>query len=140
RDIVRAAVEVVSAYALFAFWSNFIREMIKDAEDYQGDARHGYRTLAVILGPRQVRYVIIILILVMLSFTGFYDVYLFASDHVSAIYIMLFVNLPLLYLIYLVIKSKTPADFKKASTLTKIIMLTGILSMVIFTLVLKFNW
>ncbi|MEQ9262080.1 MAG: geranylgeranylglycerol-phosphate geranylgeranyltransferase [Owenweeksia sp.] len=140
REIVRSATEVVGAYALFAFWSNLIREMIKDAEDIKGDARQGYRTLAVLLGSGQMRYIIVILILVMLSFTGFYNVYLFSDDQISALYILLFVNLPLLYLILLVFKSKTAADFKKASTWSKVIMLTGILSMVVFTLSLKLQW
>ncbi len=140
RAMVRSAVEVVGAYALFAFWSNFIREMIKDAEDSKGDARHGYRTLAVIMGPGQVKYVIAILVAVMLSFTGFYNVYLFKSDLISSLYIALLVNLPQLVLIYLLLRAKNPRDFRKASTFTKLIMLTGILSMVVFTLSLKLNF
>ena len=140
QDVVKAAIKVITAYSLFAFWSNLIREIVKDAEDLDGDKKYGYKTLAVILGKEQIRYIILILTAVLLCFTGFYNLYLSNSDLISTIYILFFVNIPLLYFAYLIIKARKARDFKKASTLIKIIMLTAILSMVIFTLSINLSW
>lgn len=133
-ETIRPVFYVIIAYAIFAFYSNFIREIIKDAEDVEGDEKLGFKTLAVLLGRDHIRYVIIILILVMLVFTGYFNYYLFSSDLYSSLYLMLFVNLPILYLIFKVIRARRKQDFKQASTLAKLIMLTGIVSMVVFTL------
>lgn len=133
-DVIRPVFYVILVYALFAFYSNFIREIIKDAEDLEGDQDQRYRTIAVILGRDYIRYVIVILILVMLVFTGYFNVYLFSSDLYSSLYLLLFVNLPTLYLIFKIFRARQKEDFKQASTLMKLIMLTGIVSMVVFTL------
>lgn len=50
-EIIHQAVALVWLYALFAFLSNFLREQIKDLEDFQGDAACGCNTLAVLKGP-----------------------------------------------------------------------------------------
>lgn len=133
-DLIKPVFYVISAYAGFAFFTNLVREIIKDAEDVEGDDQEGYRTLAVVMGRTSIRYVIVLLLVVMLCFTGAFNAFLFQSDLISSIYLLIFVNLPILYLIFKVLRSNTKVDFKQASTLTKIIMLTGILSMVVFTL------
>jgi 4-hydroxybenzoate polyprenyltransferase len=140
QDTIRSVTQVIAAYGGFAFVLNWIREMVKDAEDYRGDKKQGYKTLAVLLGNDQIRYVILILSLALISFTGFYNAYLFHNDMLSAIYVLVFVNVPLIYFLVLIFKAKRPLDFKRASGLIKIIMLAGMLSMVVFTLSLKMNW
>ena len=40
-DIIKPVFYVISAYAAFAFFTNFIREIIKDAEDVEGDDQEG---------------------------------------------------------------------------------------------------
>lgn len=134
---VKSTLEVIGAYAAFAFFTNFIREMIKDAEDVEGDRDMGYRTLAVILGRRQTSYIIIILLLILVVFTGYYNAFLFASDKYSATYLLLFVNIPILFLVFKIFRARHKEDFYKASIFIKVVMLTGILSMAIFTLSLK---
>lgn len=136
-EIIQPIFYVISAYAAFAFYSNFIREIIKDAEDVEGDDQEGYRTLAIIVGRNYIRYVVALLLVIMLCFTGAFNVYLFQSDIVSSVYLLLFVNLPILLAIARVLTAKSKVDFKKASILMKLIMLTGIVSMVVFTLALK---
>ena len=136
-DVIQPIFYVISAYAGFAFFTNFIREIIKDAEDVEGDDQEGYRTLAIVLGRSSVRYVVALLLVVLLCFTGAFNAFLFQSDLISSIYLLLFVNLPILLAIWRVLTAKTKVDFKKASILMKLIMLTGIVSMVVFTLALK---
>ncbi len=136
-ELIKPIFYVIIAYTVFAFYTNFIREIIKDAEDMEGDASQGFKTLAVLMGRDYIRYVIVILSLVLLVFTGYYNSYLFYSDLYSSIYLLLFINLPIAYLIFKVAMAKSKQDFKQASTLMKLIMLTGILSMVVFTLSLN---
>lgn len=136
-DVIQPIFYVISAYAGFAFFTNFIREIIKDSEDVEGDDQEGYRTLAIVLGRSSVRYVVALLLVVLLCFTGAFNAFLFQSDLISSIYLLLFVNLPILLTIWRVLTAKTKVDFKKASILMKLIMLTGIVSMVVFTLALK---
>ncbi|HAD12622.1 MAG TPA: hypothetical protein DCF33_09305 [Saprospirales bacterium] len=51
-DTIHQAIALVWLYALFAFLSNFLREQIKDLQDFPGDAACGCNTLAVLKGPR----------------------------------------------------------------------------------------
>lgn len=140
-EFVKSGVLVIAIYSLFAFWTNLIREIVKDAEDYEGDKLQGYKTLAVVLGTAKVKYVILSLVLALLAFTGYYNYVLFSgvdvninsADVRSGIYVLIFINLPLLYLSFQLFKAQHSADFKKISTLLKFVMLTGVLSMAVFT-------
>lgn len=134
---VQQAFQVVMAYALFAFWFNWIREMIKDAEDREGDAAEGYRTLAVILGVQRLRWIPWSMALLAWLLIGYYALGLWPNDKISALYLFLFVLAPLMYLIVVLPGSQSKGHFRRLSTLLKIIMLTGILSMVVFTLSLQ---
>lgn len=51
-DTIHQAIALVWLYALFAFLANFLREQIKDLQDFPGDAACGCNTLAVLKGPR----------------------------------------------------------------------------------------
>ncbi|MDZ7847341.1 MAG: Maf family protein [Owenweeksia sp.] len=137
-SLIKPIFNVILAYAGFAVFTNFIRELIKDAEDLEGDKAEGYRTLAAPTGP-EVRYIILALLFVLLIFTGAYDLYLFETG-TNLFYRFLCRHIcypthPLPDLEMLTARSKL--DFKKASILMKIIMITGILSMVVFTLFSK---
>lgn len=140
QDTIRPVVQVIMAYSAFAFWINFIREIVKDIEDSKGDSINDYQTLAIVLGATQTKYIITILSLALLAFTGFYTVYLFSSDWASASYILLFVDLPLIWFLFQLWKAQVPIEFKKASTLLKLIMIAGILSIVVFTLALSIRF
>lgn len=49
---------IIFAYAIFAFFINLIREIIKDIEDRQGDRKHGCKTLPIVIGFRGTKKVI----------------------------------------------------------------------------------
>lgn len=136
--LTKKIIEAIAAYALFAGYSNFIREVIKDAQDYEGDNAHGFNTLPIIMGLRSVRWLIIGLLLLLLLSTSYFSyILLTANDYISALYVSLLVAAPQLWIMVQVFKARQPRDFKQPSMLLKIVMLTGILSMVVFTLSLK---
>jgi 4-hydroxybenzoate polyprenyltransferase len=131
----------VGGFSFFAFLTTLIREMIKDAEDFEGDMAYGMRTLPIILGTVWTKVVIIFLTVVTLLMLVYLLVkhILFSvepADYISLGYFLLFLLVPLLVLIAQILFAKDKTGYKKASTLIKVVMLTGILySVLVFYLV-----
>lgn len=117
---------LVFVYAVFAFFISLIREIIKDVEDMRGDAMHGCRTLPIVLGIRGTKQVLYVLI-------GFFAAILvvwgqFLPGKALPIAFAL-LTVPLGYLVYLLRKAHTKRDFGTISTVCKVIMLIGLLTM-----------
>jgi len=117
---------LVLTYAIFAFFLNLIREIIKDIEDRQGDRKHGCRTLPIVIGFRKTKAVI----------------FLIAAVFVCAIVIVMFkLNRPIIFLyfsglgvfftyfIYRIYMADRKDHFTELSTIAKVLMLVGTLSM-----------
>lgn len=138
--LIKQVFRVIVGYSGFAFWLTLIREIVKDAEDIKGDAQLGFKTLAIRLGRDNIKWVIGALSLVLLAFTLWFNSSLYPGDLISSTYVALFVNLPLLYFFWVLFRAQSAGDFKKLSNLLKIIILTGILSMVVFTYAIKTNF
>jgi 4-hydroxybenzoate polyprenyltransferase len=120
----------VTGFSIFAFITTLNREIIKDAEDFEGDRAYGSRSLPVIAGIKTTK--ITTSIITLLTIGLIISAYLFyikipnRIDYLSVIYILITLILPLLFLIYKIIKSNTKSDWKKAGNLLKIIMLFGV--------------
>jgi len=54
----------VGGFALFAFLTNLIREIIKDIEDFEGDIAYGRNTVPVVIGVLSSKIVSICLIII----------------------------------------------------------------------------
>ena len=54
----------VLGFSLFAFLLNLIREIIKDAEDFEGDQAYGKKTVPVVWGMRATRWITAVLLLI----------------------------------------------------------------------------
>jgi 4-hydroxybenzoate polyprenyltransferase len=131
----------VSAFSFFAFITTLIREIIKDAEDLEGDHAYGMKTIPIVLGTFWTRVVLAALIattMIALGFLLFKYIYLSVdpADYVSLAYFIVFLFLPLTLLVIQVITASSKKAFHRASTLIKLVMLFGILySAVVFYLV-----
>jgi len=128
---------IVFSYTLFAFLLTLIREMIKDAEDIEGDRSTGCRTLPVVYGIRSSKNLtaVMLLLTLILVVAGCYQLYNYALPLPSA-YFGAMVFLPLIYILFKVLRATTKADFHRISTLIKLTMLTGILGMFILAIYL----
>lgn len=124
--LYRTGNPIVMIYSVFALFMTLIREIIKDIEDLKGDNTFGCQTLPIVLGIRRTKFVIYSLIAV-------FSVSVIILDQVYEAlpfrYYMIFLYVPLLILFYLLIRADTKRDFLRLSTLCKVIMLLGILSM-----------
>jgi len=117
---------LIIIYASFAFFMTLVREIIKDMEDLKGDVTFGCKTLPIMLGLRRTKFVIY-LILFLFSATVVILNYFYQVMPLQYYAIFLFV--PLLWLLYRLIRADTIRDFARLSAFCKVIMLMGILSM-----------
>jgi 4-hydroxybenzoate polyprenyltransferase len=121
---------ITLGYALFAFLISLIREIIKDIEDVKGDASFDCRTLPIVAGLRNSKFVLYpiisifqaLLILVILHPK---------SELAFDMYMLFLVLLPSAWLVIKLVRADRKRDFTYLSNLNKLIMLTGILSMLL---------
>lgn len=129
-DGARGVLIVMSGYAIFAWISTLLREIVKDLEDIKGDQAMGYHTLVIEFGEEKARYTAIAG--GMLLFTGI----VYASSVVlkgqpwHLLYTGVFVGLPLMAFLW-ELRQKQP-NYTYLTRLLKGIMLTGALSMIVF--------
>jgi 4-hydroxybenzoate polyprenyltransferase len=122
-------------YASFAFVISLIREVIKDMEDMEGDRRYGCRTLPIVWGVNAAKLFVAVWLVVLIAALVILQFYVLPMGwwH-SALYCLIAIIAPLIWILTQLFKSHTPADFHRLSTVIKFVMLTGILSMVFFRL------
>ncbi len=122
-----------TGFAFFAFISNLGRELIKDLEDVKGDKEAGCHTLPLELGMDYTRTVVMLLSLA--SVVALWIVYMVVpqllNSQITLIYFSFFLTLPYLALIWLIYKAREPHQYRRASHLSKLIMLLGILYILI---------
>lgn len=120
-------------YATFAFLTTLIREIIKDVEDMEGDDVIGARTFPIVAGINASKALIVLTQLITLTIILLITYYFLVFKLSFAFYgIVLMMLLPLLVQIGLVIRAKTPEQFKWASLTGKIHMVTGVLTLLFF--------
>jgi 4-hydroxybenzoate polyprenyltransferase len=116
----------VCAYAGFAFLINLIREIIKDMEDYEGDAVFGRQSIPIVWGMKAARNIVIVLIgFVILPIL--YLLYFHLSDKISFTYIILFIVVPLLLIAFGTFWASSKNHYHTLSNMIKLTMLTGLL-------------
>jgi 4-hydroxybenzoate polyprenyltransferase len=122
----RVGSAAVLIYAVFSFFMTLVREIIKDMEDLKGDNTFGCRTLPIVLGIRKTKQ-IIYGVLGLFSITVLILNHFFASPYIH--YFLIFLFVPLLWLLNRLIRADTTKDYAWLSNFCKLIMLLGILSM-----------
>jgi len=128
----------VGGFALFAFLTTLTREIIKDIEDFEGDVAYGRNTVPVVIGvlSSKVLSVSLIFITIALLYLAWY---FFINDTITLIYLSAAIVLPLLYVIYRVVISSNRKQLHSASSVMKIVMLTGILYSVVVKIIFTWN-
>lgn len=120
-------------FAGFAFIISLVREVVKDMEDIEGDRRYGCRTMPIVWGVNATKVftaVWLIVLIVTLVVVQAYAAHL--QWWLSIVYCILLIIAPLVWIFKKLYDAKTSKDFHALSTLIKLVMLTGILSMFFF--------
>ena len=131
-------ISVLRDYAIFALLLNFLREIIKDIEDLQGDYNNGIQSLPIILGRERTSKVVsimgIISIFILISY-----IYKFTYTNVIISgYLLFAIGGSLLYFSIKAWSADSKKDFSHLSFILKIIMILGILSLAVLTLSIKY--
>ncbi len=120
-------------YSGFAFIISLIREVVKDVEDREGDARYGCKTMPIVWGLTASKVFIAIWTIVLLASLLIIQVIgLFKGWWLGVIYTALAVLIPIVKFLIDLKKAKQAESFHQLSSLVKAIMLAGILTMVFF--------
>jgi len=118
-------------YAGFAFIISLIREVVKDLEDMQGDAQFGCRTMPIVWGVPATKVFagvwIVVAVMGLLIIQGYS--WQLGNPLIAGLSFLL-ISLPLLIVLKKLKEAKHPNQYYKISSLLKLIMLAGILSMV----------
>lgn len=128
-------------YGIFAFMINFLREIVKDLEDMDGDYQDGMKTLPIVFGTartsKSLSFLGIIPIVVLLSYINKYFI---PNDLlIATIYSLLTILGPLIYFSIKIFGAKSRRDFHRLSTVLKWILIFGILSVLVVTFNIKHN-
>ncbi len=122
-------------YGGFAFILSLIREVVKDIEDVEGDARYDCHTLPIAWGIRSAKVfagVWLVVLLAALIIVLYYVIQL--RWWMAAAYCVACIILPLALLLRDFLNASEKADYSRLSSRIKLIMLSGILSMPVFML------
>jgi len=118
---------LVVGYTAFAFIINFLREIVKDIEDLEGDKTFGCRTLPVVYGVKFSRRVALLIAMVVFLMTVVSQYFMgIVGWSLMFGYFILLIQVPLVLLIVLLARAKTKKQFDYVSKLTKLVMVTGV--------------
>lgn len=123
--------KIVLLYGGFGFILTFLREVVKDVEDIEGDKAMQARSLVIVMGERFTKGVLLLISSVVLLTTCIFSIQLYGSHKPLSMYLGIMVSLPLLYSIFRISKARKKKDFHNISSLLKLIMLLGMLSLLL---------
>ena len=118
----------ISGVAAFVFLTTLSREIIQDAEDFEGDAAYGCRSLPIVMGDQFTKWTIIGINTAVLVLLGL--VYVFFLHYIggwfSLFYLLLLLAAPLVFINWKVHRAATSDDYRRAALWTRRVMLAGI--------------
>ncbi len=123
-------------YSFFAFLLTFIREIVKDIEDINGDKNGGLNTLPILIGRKRTALITFVLgILLVLLILGYMYENLYRFP-IAMLYFLFFVIAPLLYFCIKLFSAEKKEEFGTLSGILKLVMLFGMLSIILY----RFNF
>ncbi len=132
-SMVPNPVWVLGIYAYFAFMLTWMREIVKDMEDYKGDATEGCITMPIQWGLlRTSRFVQVLSLLAIIPLTIAGIRLLSVRWMPLGVYIIGAIVLPLLLWTWYLPRKATTQHYEEASRLLKCIMVLGIGSLLIY--------
>lgn len=124
---------VLGIYAYFAFMLTWMREIVKDMEDFIGDESEGCVTMPIKRGLNfAARYTLGLSLLVVIPLLIAAKVLYQNSYIILSLYVLILLVLPLIIWSLFLNKDSSTQHYSKASRLLKIIMLLGVFSLVVY--------
>ena len=122
------AVFWILGVALFVFMTALSLDIIKDAENFEGDVAYGCRSLPVVLGDRYTKWTMIGINIVLVAMLGVaYGCFLrHLASSVSLFYLLIFLVIPLMIACLGIHRASTVDDYHRTGNLMKRVMFAGI--------------
>ncbi|MEO6903128.1 MAG: geranylgeranylglycerol-phosphate geranylgeranyltransferase [Bacteroidia bacterium] len=119
--------------SFFAFLTTFLREIIKDMEDYDGDKKYGRKTMPIVLGIRNTKNVSIFIAIIIIISLAYFQLHKWNRDGIiDIIYIFITIQIPLVFLVQKINSASAKKEYRLAGNIAKIIMLSGICYLFVF--------
>lgn len=124
----------IIGYSAFAFWTNLNREWIKDVIDIKGDYAQKISTLPILIGKTRMNNLIFgSTLLLIFSLIAVVKVY-FQPNLIFVLYLIFGICTPLVNVLFHIYKRKLKTNYRLLSHLYKVVMLSGVLSLILFQL------
>jgi 4-hydroxybenzoate polyprenyltransferase len=132
RRILSRLFKFAIVYGGFAFIISLIREVVKDIEDMEGDARYGCRTMPIVWGVNVAKVFAATWLVVLIGALVVIQSYaLQRTEWLVVVYSVLLVDGPLVWILRKLYQAQTKADYHGLSSAIKGVMLAGILSILL---------
>ncbi len=120
-------------YAGFAFVISLIREVVKDIEDMEGDAKYNCKTMPIVWGVPSSKVFAGVWLVVLIGALIILQLYAFQLGWwITGFYCFLMVLLPLVWILRKLYTAQNTGQYHQLSRLIKLVMLSGILSILFF--------
>jgi len=138
---MRVMFSLLIDYAVFTFIINFIREIVKDMEDINGDYNQGMSTLPIALGLKRTSKVVFVLgLIAILLLLWYINGNLMVSKlYFAVVYCLLLIVAPMIFFIIKMWSATTKKEFHVLSSVLKFVIFFGILSILIINLNIIYN-
>jgi 4-hydroxybenzoate polyprenyltransferase len=132
------AFSILTDYAIFAFIINLIREIVKDLEDMDGDYQSGINTLPIAIGIQKTKIIVGVLTVFAIVILAYYlKTNLYELEY-TIYYTLVLIFGPLVFFCIKLMNANAKKDFHQLSTVLKIVLFFGILSVAVIVLNLKY--
>ena len=141
QPLLSTIFQIILDYAIFAFTINFLREIVKDLEDFENDFNTGINTLPTVLGKKRTSQIVFGLSIFPIIMVSYYtNKYYFENQlFFAVIYSLTFIIAPQIYFSIRTWNAKTKEDFHHLSNILKLILFFGILLILVVSLNIKYN-
>jgi 4-hydroxybenzoate polyprenyltransferase len=120
-------------YSGFAFIISLVREVVKDMEDMEGDAKYNCKTMPVVWGVPPSKMFAGVWLVVLIGALTIIQFYAFQLGWwLAALYCSLLVILPIIWILRKLYIAQNTQQYHRLSNIIKLVMLSGILSMLFF--------
>jgi 4-hydroxybenzoate polyprenyltransferase len=130
---LRRFMRISFLYAGFAFVVSLIREVVKDMEDMEGDKKYGCKTIPIAWGIPASKVFVAVWMVVLIGMIAIVQIYAWQLGwYWSAAYSTIFIIAPLVWILRKLYQAKVSKDYHQLSTVIKLVMLSGLMSMIFF--------
>jgi 4-hydroxybenzoate polyprenyltransferase len=118
-------IQLIVLLTIFSFFLNLLREILKDIEDINGDYYLNMNTLPILIGRNRAKKLVLILTILTTSILIIFLLFFAGNNKIIAIYTVVFIIIPLLYIASKILNLSSPKKIHKISMLLKLVMFFG---------------